>query len=125
MPLPSGLGALAVRTARLLPDSVLAAVVPSRFEFGPADRFSPPDPEMKPVRLYIGPVNFAGQAWHWARAVERERPDVAAVCMAYSAGPFRSPVDDLVPGSVSLMSKRWQDRQRQAVAERFTHVIVE
>ncbi|MGX1701271.1 glycosyltransferase [Microbacterium sp. NPDC055357] len=46
--------------------------------------------------------------------------------MAYAAGTgFRFPVDQTVPASTYLMSRRWQERQRADVAERFTHVIVE
>ncbi|MET1016755.1 MAG: hypothetical protein ABWX76_08050 [Leifsonia flava] len=86
----------------------------------------PPVPPATPVRLYIAPVNYAGQAWQWARAAERNIPGVGAVSMSYRVGTeFGHPVDISVPALGYVMSKSWQRAQRQAVHEGFTHVIVE
>jgi len=125
MALPSGLGRIAVRIARLVPDRLLAAIAPRRLGFAPADRFALRAPADRPVRLLIAPANFAGQGWQWARAAERD-PRVSAVAMAYSAGvDYGYPVDQRVPGSVYLMSRTWQRRQRADVLHGFTHVIIE
>lgn len=126
MALPRGLGTLAVRIARLLPDSVLMGVLPRRLAFAPASRFPAPDPGDAPVRLFIGPVNFAGQGWQWAHAATRELPEVSGVSMAYTTGSaYGFPVDQRVPASVYLMSRAWQSAQRAAVTSGFTHVIIE
>ncbi|WP_461474688.1 glycosyltransferase [Microbacterium sp. HJ5] len=115
-----------VRIARLIPDRLLERLLPAQLQFtagvAPA---RPADPAM-PIRLFIGPVNFAGQGWQWARAAERFLDGVSATSMAYSAGSmYRFPVDQRVSASVYLMSRPWQDRQRAAVTTGYTHVIVE
>lgn len=105
---------------------MLMRVLPGRLGFEPAAAVRRPEPTETGTKLFIGPVNFAGQGWQWARAAEQHLDGVSAVSMAYSAGTgFRFPVDHNVPASTYLMSRRWQRRQRADVSERFTHVIVE
>jgi hypothetical protein len=126
MALPSGVSKLAVRTVRLLPGSLQRRILPARLGFEPAERFPLPTPDDVPVRLFIGPVNFAGQGWQWARATEAHLDGVDAVSMAYSAAKdFRFPVDQSVPASVYLMSRAWQRAQREGIGDGFTHAIVE
>lgn len=126
MALPKGLSALAVRIARLTPDGLLARTLPARLGFVPGRDLPTPDPRAEPVRLFIGPVNFAGQGWQWANAVRTRLSGVSAVSMAYNAAhSYGFPVDQHVPASAYLMSRTWQERQRAAVRDRFTHVIVE
>lgn len=129
MALPTGATRAAVRTARLLPDAAVRFALPRRFGFHVAvDRPGATPAADAPVRLLIGPANFAGQGWQWARAAERCLPGVSAVSFAYAADTadtYRFRVDDRVPASVYLMSRRWQRHQRAMVAQRFTHVIVE
>jgi hypothetical protein len=124
--LPSGLQALGIRTLRHVPDRLLSIGLPGRLRFDP---WSVPTPEPRadaPVRLFVGPVNFAGQGWQWARALERNLPGVSAVSMAYSAtSGYGFPIDIEVPASVYLLSGSWQRRHRAAVRSRFTHVILE
>jgi hypothetical protein len=99
--------------------------LPPRLRYDPAalDVAVPPKTE---IRLFIGPVNFAGQAWQWARSAERNIDSVGAVVMAYRLGTeFGFPVDDSVPVAGYLYSKTWQTRQRDSVRDKFTHVIVE
>jgi hypothetical protein len=126
MTLPSGLAALAVRVAGRVPDRVLAAVLPRRLGFRMPAELPYPAPHDTAVRLFLAPANFAGQGWQWARAAERGLEGVSAVSMAYSAGGgYRYPIDIEVPAADYLMSPTWQRRERAAVTERFTHVIVE
>src|SRR5690606_29959869 len=99
---------------------------PKRYRFDPREMPSPPEPPATDTRLYIAPVNYAGQGWQWARAAERSIPNVGAVSMAYRVGTeFGHPVDISVPALGYVMSKRWQREQRRAVHNGFTHVIVE
>ncbi len=124
--LPGGLQALGIRTLNRVPDRLLSVGLPRRLRFDP---WSVPTPEPRAgasVRVFIGPVNFAGQGWQWARAFERGHPEVSAVSMAYSAtAGYGFPIDIEVPASVYLMSGSWQRRHRQAVRSGFTHVILE
>lgn len=124
MALPAGIGRLAVRVARLVPDAVLRAVLPARFAFGDVAAASLTLPET-PVRLFIGPVNFAGQGFAWARAAER-LPGVGATSMAYHANTgYGFDVDQRVPAAVYLLSRTWARRQRETILANATHVIIE
>jgi glycosyltransferase involved in cell wall biosynthesis len=78
-----------------------------------------------PVRLLIGPANFAGQAWAWGRAAERHLPGVSAQSFAYSrADGFAFPSDYFVPVA-TYRSKAWAAEQERYVLDAFTHVLIE
>lgn len=122
----SSLRRSASRLFGALPESIRMRVARSWYGFDAADI---PDPVMAPIgdaRLYIAPVNFAGQAYRWARAAEL-LPGVGAVNMQYRnpTGDFGFPADYALPTAVFLKSRRWQQRQFDAVAGGFTHVLVE
>ena len=84
----------------------------------------PPVPDT-PIRLLIGPANFAGQGWQWARAVEREVPGVGAESYAFSDGALDFPTDYVVPIDVYARSQRWQEDQERHVLASYTHVLIE
>ncbi len=114
------------RMIRIIPERVLAAITPRGFRFDPSDLPAPPVAPATPIRLFIGPVNWAGQAWQWARAAERAIEGVGAVTMAYRlSNDFGFPIDQSVPVGAYLLSRRWQDCQREAVFVGFTHVMIE
>lgn len=122
MALPRGVTALALRVARWVPDAILTRVLPRRLEFvvPPAVSFAD-----QPVRLFIGPVNFARQGYAWAHAA-KTLPGVDAVSMAYQAGTgYGFDIDQRVPASVYLLSRSWANKQRTAILSRATHVIIE
>ncbi len=122
MALPGGAKALALRAARVIPDPVLKWILPQRLEFVVPPPVSFED---KPVRLFIGPVNFARQGYAWARAAET-LPGVDAVAMAYQAGAgYGFDIDQRVPASVYLLSRGWAKKQRAAILSGATHVIIE
>jgi hypothetical protein len=77
------------------------------------------------VRVYIGPTNYAGQGFLWARALERADASVGARNMAIElpAG-FAFPADSLVPIAVQTASVAWQRAEFEAAAG-FTHVLFE
>ncbi|MDQ1727017.1 MAG: hypothetical protein QOK14_1062, partial [Frankiaceae bacterium] len=91
---------------------------------------SPPGPARPPVRadaaarVLIGPANFAGQAWAWARAAERHLDDVDAVVMTIAGGGLGFDSDYAVPPKV-FHSRRWQTEQYDWIAGSFTHVFVD
>lgn len=78
-----------------------------------------------PIRVYIGPANYAGQAQLWARALDNSQAPVEARNMAV-VGPdgFRFSADSEIPLSTYLMSHRWRDREYRRV-QQFTHVLYE
>ena len=116
----------AARLLRLLPESVGRLALPASQSYRPEDVPPPPVAPPTTVRLYIAPVNWAGQAFRWGRAAERFLPSVGAVTTAYRVGTeFGHPVDLSVPVGAYVVSKRWQKAQRDAVVAGFSHVLVE
>ncbi|KAA9152727.1 glycosyltransferase family 4 protein [Microbacterium lushaniae] len=107
-----------------MPDPIAERVLPfKRAAFREAGVTSVAD---APCRLFLGPVNSAGQAHAWARVAE-SLPGVAAANFMYrNAGDvFRYPADHAVATSYFVTNRRWQRAQRRAVSSRFTHVLIE
>lgn len=114
------------RLLSALPEDVQLWVNGAKYGFTPADIPGPVEPPAGLRRLYIAPVNFAGQGYRWARAAEL-LPGVGAVNMQYRnpTGDFGFAADYALPTAVFLRSRRWQKAQFEAVAEGFTHVLIE
>lgn len=110
---------------RLVPVSVTTRLgLPTR-KFSKAQVPPPPVVPSTDVRLYVAPVNFAGQGFEWARSAEK-LPGVGAVNMQYSLDRgFGFSVDNWVPAVVFNNSRAWQRTQFETVASGFTHVIFE
>ncbi len=122
--IPAPVSRLAGAVVRRIPEPVLHRVAPSLLPFSPQDVPPTPPVPATPVRLYLGPANYAGQGYAWARAAER-LPGVGAISMAAERpGGFGFTSDYPVPIAVYGSSRRWQRRQK-AYVERFTHVVVE
>jgi len=121
---PAWLRRLAQRTAS--GQGVLGRVADTiRFRLSEDKAPALPPVSDSPVRLLIGPANFAGQGYQWARAAERSFPEVAAVSMlGLDPGVFRPDVDLSVPIAVYLRSSSWHSDFEQYLA-RQTHVIWE
>ena len=78
------------------------------------------------TRVLVGPANFAGQGYAWARAMERHVPDTGAVCFAlHITGGFSFPDDYTVTPAVFRRNRRWQRDQFGYITSTFTHVILE
>lgn len=113
------------RAVGMLPDRLAVPLRPADRKFELADVPPPVAAPMGDTRLYTAPANFAAQGYQWARAAER-LPGVGAVNMQYRAsGDFGFPADYSVSERVFLNSGTWARRQRDAVADGFTHVIFE
>ncbi len=87
----------------------------------------PPRPAVDasaPARLLIGPANFAGQGWAWARAAEQFLTGVDATNMAVERDRLVFPADYVVP-AVVYRSLRWADEQRAVLRDTYTHVLLE
>lgn len=108
-----------------LPDRVGLALRPRDQRFALAEVRPPVVAPRGDAKLYIAPVNFAGQGYRWARAAER-LPGVGAVAMQYRGdGDLGFPADYDVPRLVFARSGTWARAQRRAVASGFTHVLIE
>ncbi|MGO4595437.1 hypothetical protein AB4Z18_16605 [Leifsonia sp. 2TAF2] len=86
-----------------------------------------PNPELTAsTRVYFGPLNYAGQAHLWARALRADLPDVAAVNAAVVAprSALNFPSDISIPLRVYRGSDAWRAEQRLYL-RRFTHVVAE
>lgn len=118
---------IAGRLSRLVPDAVIARLLPADRRFDP----SLPGPVVSfdvaaRRRVLIGPVNSAGQASAWARALREHCPETDAVSLAVSRSDgFAHDADVLVPPPVFAWSGRWQRSLCRAVESDVSHVLVE
>lgn len=114
------------RAVGSLPEPVQMILNPRKYGFRRSDVPCPVSAPTHDRRLYIAPVNFAGQAYRWARAVET-LPRVGAVNMQYrrTEGDYGFPADYELPAIVFARSRGWADRQFRAVKAGFTHVLIE
>lgn len=87
----------------------------------PVDR-----PAELPLRVGFGPANMAGQAWEWAKALERARPDVSThVLMVDRGSVLRFRADEVVPASVFSRDATWQVGMREQILTTWTHAVFE
>lgn len=82
-----------------------------------------PEVPTSPVRLWVGPANFAGQGWLWAHAAERHIEGVDARAMAVK-GPLRFRIDYEVDPDV-YRHIEWQRAQEAYVTGNYTHALIE
>ena len=76
------------------------------------------------TKLIIGPANFAGQGFAWARAAQRAAPDMYAESLTRTVGSFNFPTDDVV-STFRYQFPKWQKRQSERITSNFTHVLIE
>jgi glycosyltransferase involved in cell wall biosynthesis len=78
-----------------------------------------------PVRLLVGPANFAGQGTRWARALEERVPSTQATSFAFFKGVLDYPVDYGVPARTYRRNPRWRLNFYNHVVRNYTHVLIE
>ncbi|MFI5690943.1 glycosyltransferase [Kribbella sp. NPDC051586] len=78
-----------------------------------------------PVRLLVGPANFAGQGTRWARALEERVPSTKATSFAFFKGVLDYPVDYGVPARTYRRNHRWRLNFYNHVVGNYTHVLLE
>lgn len=116
---------IAGRGIDALPEPLSVRLNPKKYGYHPRDVPPPPSAPDSDVRLFIAPVNFAGQGNAWARSVER-LAGVGASSMHYTVpGDFGFPGDNIVPVEVFHHSRKWQRAQFERIATSFTHVLFE
>ncbi|MFI7065608.1 glycosyltransferase [Kribbella sp. NPDC050124] len=98
---------------------------PARPGSAPATQDGMPARLDAPVRLLVGPANFAGQGTRWARALEDRVPDALATSFAFFRGVLDYPVDYGVPARTYRGHRRWQLNFYNHVVRNYTHVLIE
>lgn len=83
-----------------------------------------PSPGTTSIRLLIGPANFAGQGYEWARAVETSLDDVTATAFMLGRDRLAFPADWVVDPK-TWNNPWWQRQQTTDVLEGWTHVLSE
>lgn len=83
----------------------------------------PPRPDAR-ARLLIGPANFAGQGWEWARAIDALLPDASAVNLMVQRDRLQFQADYVVTPE-DFRNPWWQRQQTRDVTRGFTHVLSE
>ncbi|QAV69972.1 glycosyltransferase family 1 protein [Salinibacterium sp. UTAS2018] len=78
-----------------------------------------------PIRLFVGPANFAAQGFRLARAAERIDGVGAVNMQRILQRGYNFPADLQVPQRVYKHSLRWQRKHFEHISRNFTHVILE
>jgi hypothetical protein len=75
----------------------------------------------------IGPANMAGQAWAWAKALERYAIGLVRtdVLMVDRGSPLIFEADELVPAGTYARDVTWQERTRDRILRTWTHALLE
>lgn len=119
----SGLG----RVTRVIPDRLLARLLPPGRRFDPNALPPPLDLDrLASARVVIGAENSAGQGSAWAESLRQYGGGVSARSFAVDRGSaFGHTVDVTIPASVFTWSATWQRRHRTQVLTEATHVLME
>lgn len=109
-----------------LPEPVAVRLRPRRYRYGLSEVPPPPPRLDAPTRVMIGATNYAAQGYLLARALDR-LDRVAAINMHQrpAGDTFGFPADISVSGDIVRLSSHWRRRQFAAIAEHYSHVIVE
>lgn len=115
------------RVTRLLPDALMARLLPAARRFDPLElpKRLPLDTRAR-QRVVIGAENSAGQGHAWAAALTDCIPGVSAASFAVDRGsPFGHPVDRSIPAPIFAWSRDWQRAHREQLLAEATHVLIE
>lgn len=109
-------------TPKIAQDAIASSVDRLRGAVPPAPPL--PDPA-RPIRLLVGPVNYAGQGYRWSRAVE-ETGRVSARNYVHEANnPLGYASDYTVAWRTAEHSRSWQRAMLRTLSENYTHVLIE
>ncbi len=79
----------------------------------------------KPYRMLVGPVNYAGQGYRWARAAETSGLVSARNYVHTGNNPFGYDADHLVTWRTAEHSRAWQNALLDEIRRSYTHVLIE
>ncbi|MFS0893284.1 hypothetical protein [Microbacterium sp. 179-I 3D3 NHS] len=117
---------LAERAWHLAPKPLQDAIASGVDRLRGATVPAPPIPDRsKPYRLLIGPVNYAGQGYRWARAAESSGLVSARNYVHTGNNPFGYAADHLVTWRTSEHSRAWQRSMLEVIRSDYTHVLIE
>jgi hypothetical protein len=85
----------------------------------------PTVPQSAVNRVFIGPTNYAGQAYRWARAIEANPLTAAFSMVGAENNAFGYDVDYAVRWRTMTHSRQWQNQFLENLATDFTHVLIE
>lgn len=86
----------------------------------------PPQPDMsKPMRLFVGPVNYAGQGYRWSRTVETTGKVSARNYVHDDNNPLNYSADYTVAWRTAEHSRAWQRSMVETLTRNYTHVLFE
>lgn len=91
-------------------------------------RTPPPAPvpdTSKPIRMLVGPVNYAGQGYRWARAAESSGLVSARNYVHTGNNPLGYAADHQVSWRMSEHSRAWQNAMLDQIHQNYTHVLIE
>ncbi len=81
-----------------------------------------PEPERRV--LGVGPANFAGQGWAWAKAAAAALPGLRTEVFAVNQGLLTFPADRHIARR-NLRALSWQLDEQRRVLSRYTHLLAE
>lgn len=117
---------LAERAWHLVPKPLQDAIASGVDRLQGATVPAPPLPDPTAAhRLLIGPVNYAGQGYRWARAVESTGLVSASNYVHTGNNPFGYDADHLVTWRTAEHSRAWQRAMLDAIRDDYTHVLIE
>ena len=74
----------------------------------------------------FGPANMAGQAWEWAKSLERQYPEVATEVVSVDRGlALTFSADVVVPQAIWARDTAWQQTFGEHVLSEWSHVLLE
>lgn len=86
----------------------------------------PPVPDLtREFRVLIGPVNYAGQGYRWARAAETSGRVSARNYVHEANNPFGYGADHVLSWRTAEHSRAWQRAMLDDLRENYTHVLIE
>jgi len=108
-----------------LPDRVGKLLNPPKYADLPAGPARPLLVGAGTARLVVGPLNTAGQAYHWAHAVELRTEHAALSLVVDSPDGFGFAAHRVVPQLRADRSSDWQRAEFRAIVSQATHVLIE
>ena len=109
-----------------LPGPIRARLLGPEYGFSRSDAQPLAHAEDAPIRCLIAPANFGSQGYYWAQAANL-LDGVYCVNLQFVADGQRvvGPASYSVNHRVGKYSRQWARKQRNVLAEEFTHVLLE
>jgi len=80
----------------------------------------------RPSVVGIGPANMAGQAWEWAKALERHLPGLDTEVIVVDRGSsLVFEADEIVPAATYAKDARWAQALESRALDTWTHALLE